>query len=322
MIHRYTGIDPQQVGKESQNEPQEDIVATYIKQQEKLNELRKLLSQIVESQPEKPFIILVDELDRARPDYSVHFIEAIKHIFSVQGICFVLAVDRKRMEQSVEQLFGKIDFDNYYRRFVQREISLPPIKANHFGLVLDKIGKKYHDIFPKNYIDDIKDDFVFIVGMLDFTPREVEQVCDLYLQLFSTNNIKKINNHLWLVATLFLVAINVKDRENLFHQIGTGEITTEKLGEELKKYKLGFALQNNASKWNFLVRTVLAANLDENNESGIAQAEAVFRSIKDARGSGLSITDTLKDMWQGASPHFRPFSHIYKKLQKLQFLLD
>ena len=40
-----------------------------------------------------PFFVLVDELDRARPNYSIEFLEIIKHIFSVNGLVFILAVD-------------------------------------------------------------------------------------------------------------------------------------------------------------------------------------------------------------------------------------
>ena len=319
LIHRYTGIDPQQVGKESQNEPQEDIVATYIKQQEKLNELRKLLSQIVESQPEKPFIILVDELDRARPDYSVHFLEAIKHIFSVNGICFVLAVDRKRMEQSVEKLFGKIDFDNYYRRFVSREFSLPLIDANHFGSFFYEIGKKYPDIINKNFIKNFNSDFEITVEILELTPREVEHVCHYFLQFFNKNSAKQIY-YFWLLATLFLIVINIKDCDNLYHKIGTGEITTEELGEELKKYKFRSAMKYEPLKWDLWVNKIIASHLDK--KSDLDQAEKVYNNIKYGNASDDHILQSLKEMGGGFISDDRLFSGVYKRMQKLQFFLD
>jgi predicted KAP-like P-loop ATPase len=73
----------------------------------------------------KPFYILVDELDRCRPDYAVSTLERIKHIFNVPGLIFILGVDRKQLEHSVRHAFGQEwDFDNYYLRFAPLEISL------------------------------------------------------------------------------------------------------------------------------------------------------------------------------------------------------
>ena len=87
--------------------------------------LKTALASYVKTLDKKPFIILVDELDRVRPSYSVKFLEAIKHIFAVQGICFVLAVDKEQLKKSVKQLYGDIDFENYYMRFITREATLP-----------------------------------------------------------------------------------------------------------------------------------------------------------------------------------------------------
>jgi hypothetical protein len=74
---------------------------------------------------DKPFFILVDELDRCRPDYAVTTLERIKHIFNVPRLIFILAVDRKQLEHSVRHAFGADwDFDNYYLRFAPLEINL------------------------------------------------------------------------------------------------------------------------------------------------------------------------------------------------------
>ncbi len=321
LLHHSTGFDIKKFQQDFQGETQEDIIEAYIKQQKKLDKLRKLLNHIVEIQKEKPLIILVDELDRARPDYSVYFLETIKHIFSVKGICFVLAVDRKRMEQTVEKLFGKIDFNNYYRRFVSKEISLSLIDANHFGSFFDKISKPYLEIFHENNIIDIKEKFVFTVETLKLTPREAEQVCHIFLQFFSKNNSKLINEY-WLVATLFLVAINVKDRENLFHKIGTGEITIMELEEEIKKYSSRSATKDEPTMWNFWVKIILASHLDNSIDSD--EMEAVYRDIEDKLDdmSVPSIQHILRKMWERDVPCDRPFSDIYRRLQKLQFLLD
>ncbi len=73
-----------------------------------------------------PFILLIDELDRARPDYVVNFLETIKHFFQAHGLVFVLAVDQSQLESSVKCLYGsEINFAEYYRKFVHRNINFP-----------------------------------------------------------------------------------------------------------------------------------------------------------------------------------------------------
>lgn len=41
------------------------------------------------SKEEKPKIIIIDELDRCRPDYAIELLEIIKHIFDVKNIIFI-----------------------------------------------------------------------------------------------------------------------------------------------------------------------------------------------------------------------------------------
>ena len=73
----------------------------------------------------RDLIIVVDELDRVKPDYAVDFLEAIKHFFDVPKICFLFAVNRQQIETTVKGLFGgDLDFAGYYDKFFQREFSL------------------------------------------------------------------------------------------------------------------------------------------------------------------------------------------------------
>ena len=46
------------------------------------------LTVSAEQQPAKPLIIVVDELDRCRPDYALEVLEVIKHFFAVSRIPF------------------------------------------------------------------------------------------------------------------------------------------------------------------------------------------------------------------------------------------
>jgi predicted KAP-like P-loop ATPase len=58
-----------------------------------LAELVSVLRQKAGDKQTKPIVFVIDELDRCRPPYAVELLEKVKHLFSVDGLIFVLAVD-------------------------------------------------------------------------------------------------------------------------------------------------------------------------------------------------------------------------------------
>ena len=54
-------------------------------------------------------------------------LERVKHFFSVDGICFVIATDEKNLPQAVKTLYGQdVDGELYLRKFFDFEFNLPP----------------------------------------------------------------------------------------------------------------------------------------------------------------------------------------------------
>lgn len=105
-----------------------DEIKQYDKKKESLTALKQELSQFVKDVcGETPLVFIVDELDRCRPDYAVEVLEKIKHLFSVDGIVFVLSIDKKQLGNSVRDYYGSdlIDADEYLRRFIDITYTLP-----------------------------------------------------------------------------------------------------------------------------------------------------------------------------------------------------
>lgn len=75
-------------------------------------------------------IVVIDELDRCRPDYALEVLEVIKHFFSVPHLHFVLGVNLEALENSVRARYGeRIDAQAYLKKFIQITLELP----NHLG---------------------------------------------------------------------------------------------------------------------------------------------------------------------------------------------
>jgi len=101
-------------------------------------ELAKFAKSLSEDENRKPpLVFFVDELDRCKPDFSLSLLERIKHIFSVEGVVFVLGIDRGQIEQSVKSIYGQgMDEDGYLRRFIDYRFQLQQPSAEGFSQFL------------------------------------------------------------------------------------------------------------------------------------------------------------------------------------------
>ena len=99
-----------------------------------MKEFRDMLKEFVKdnrgenSQGEETnsLIIVIDELDRCRPDYALSVLEIIKHLFNVKGVQFILGVNLEALGHSVSKRYGeKIDSERYLRRFINIIFELP-----------------------------------------------------------------------------------------------------------------------------------------------------------------------------------------------------
>src|SRR5690606_20157283 len=82
-----------------------DILTQFQSRKRALQRLKCALMSLFEDN-KNPVIVLVDELDRCRPDFAVQYLETIKHVFDIDGLSFVLAVDLLQLENSARALFG------------------------------------------------------------------------------------------------------------------------------------------------------------------------------------------------------------------------
>jgi hypothetical protein len=87
-------------------------------------------------------VIVIDELDRCRPNYAIQVLEKIKHLFSIPGIVFVLGIDREQIGFSIETLYGKgMDVTGYLSRFIDIDYHLPePDRRKFIETKLQKHG--------------------------------------------------------------------------------------------------------------------------------------------------------------------------------------
>lgn len=117
-----------------------NIYNSYFEYDQQLHKTKKFLSSWAKK-ANKPIVIIIDELDRCRPDYAVKTLEILKHFFDIPGFVFVLAIDEEQLKSSVETLFGTKNFDGYKRKFISNSFILPkPDKEKFTNFLYEKSG--------------------------------------------------------------------------------------------------------------------------------------------------------------------------------------
>lgn len=82
-------------------------------------------ADLTEGAPKHKLVIVIDELDRCRPDYALSLLEIIKHFFNVDGVHFVLGVNLGELENSVKARYGsEINASKYLQKFVSLTMPL------------------------------------------------------------------------------------------------------------------------------------------------------------------------------------------------------
>lgn len=103
----------------TRSEVQDSIDALWQKEESRraaMNDFRRSLEDLAS---ERKLVIVVDELDRCRPDYALNLMEVVKHFFDVENVHFVLGVNLKELANSVRARYGTgIQAERYLQKFI------------------------------------------------------------------------------------------------------------------------------------------------------------------------------------------------------------
>lgn len=117
----------------------------FKEQKQTFQEFHKSLRNYIadKSSSDTPVVFFIDELDRCNPQFAVLVLERIKHLFDIPNIVFVLSINKKQLGYAIQGYYGSanIDANNYLRRFIDIEYTLPRQNIRNFYLLLyEKYG--------------------------------------------------------------------------------------------------------------------------------------------------------------------------------------
>ncbi len=142
-----------------------------------------VLAQEFESdEPEggKPFplIFIIDELDRCRPPFALSIIERVKHLFSVQGVCFVFVTNLTQLGQTVQGAYGyNFDARTYLEKFYNLRVVLPDNtlverrRKEYISYLWSTLGisfpEQHHESWARDWLEELSEHHALSLRQLE-----------------------------------------------------------------------------------------------------------------------------------------------------------
>jgi hypothetical protein len=210
----------------------------YVSSKDSLSEFRDRLSALaaaVRAAQEFPLLIVVDELDRCRPDFALSLIERIKHLFSTRDLSFFLLVNTAQLQNYVKTVYGaEVDARNYLHKFFTISTDLPQNRQDSH----DNDHSKYTRRLIQHYGLDSRQDLGTFLSRLfqyyGFSLREMERCFSTLALYFSQlpDNRLSISE---AVAFLSILRLRFPD---VFAGLSAGSLTYDGLLEVTRVDKI------------------------------------------------------------------------------------
>lgn len=164
-------------------------------------------------------VIIIDELDRCRPDYAIYLLEEIKHIFDIKNVVFIFLINKRQLSNIVSNMYMSCDInDEYFEKFYDVELNLPyvdyeELKEKEFkkydiletySSITDK-NEKRNLVIEKIFIDmAVKNDSTFIDSI---APRKFKKLLKKFRVLIQSLSESEKSQHflILVISAYFLI---------------------------------------------------------------------------------------------------------------------
>nr|WP_304186557.1 P-loop NTPase fold protein [Hafnia alvei] len=227
----------------SLSSPIEDYIEEKIKTSDNelatIEQFGALLTKI-HKESGKKIIFVIDELDRARPDFALDLLEKIKHIFSVEGFIFLLVINRNQFEKSIECRYGNINSRLYLNKFIHYWFTLPKVsylsndcrmQYKHSTLTRYLVSlDEGNNILSRN--SNLTKTLSYLLEVNGCSLREAERCYSVFAVMEGSRNINNYSVDLYKVSMGFMAFLKVHD-QSLLDRIINKRVNTKEVFLEL-----------------------------------------------------------------------------------------
>jgi len=120
----------------------EALIDAFRSELDPIVELRKSLTNFIGCLPKGKLVIIVDELDRCRPDYAMKTLECVKHFFDVEGLFVIFPCNKEALHNCVNCLYSinqqNCKGENYFGKFFNDKRTIEPPTAEDYRIVVSQ----------------------------------------------------------------------------------------------------------------------------------------------------------------------------------------
>ena len=172
-----------------------------------LNQLREAIAQLSKDQT---ILLVVDELDRCLPEYTIKVLERLHHVFeNIPNVQIIIATDKKQLGHVIRQIYGEeTSVTKYLEKFVQFELTLTAGRINdNFSRLFSSYTSQFTDISSEYSSHEFIE---MIFENVDTRTRiAIINRCELLHSLLSDDCSNKTSGH--MCAEIFLVMLKHYD---------------------------------------------------------------------------------------------------------------
>jgi KAP family P-loop domain len=238
----------------------ENLVQDYDKGKSDIKNFREdleFLAKEIQSPDSKPvkIVIIIDELDRCRPTYAVQLLERIKHLFDVEGVVFILGIDRTQLGHSIKALYGSgFDATGYLKRFIDIDYRLPePSLGSYCSYLFERFGISSLLSKRQQNLHDLKMYLGYLISAANMSLRDQEQIISRLRVTIQTTI--SVNQQLFPVTLSILLFLYVWNH-SVYVSVTQGNFTCkeflnliEKLPNEKKAFQSFLEIDKNHGKF-------------------------------------------------------------------------
>lgn len=187
-------------------------VADHQKAKKSAENFRKFASEAISHMFDNgmcdPMFVIVDELDRCRPLYAIKLLEELKHLFSIEGVIFIVATDSTQLAHSVKAVYGaEFEGRKYLRRFFDQTFVFPDADRTDFiNSLLAKHGIAASNIFYPTGGKSYSVHFRTWADAFELSNRDIEQCMEMvaiFVGSWEHENVKIDPIYMLLLIWLF-----------------------------------------------------------------------------------------------------------------------
>lgn len=171
------------------------IYQNLVEPKDEIKEFKKELENILVSNKIRPLILIIDELDRCRPDYALKTLEIIKHFFDVENLYVIIPINKEAITRAVKSIYGDIDNpEHYLRKLITENYIIPTAEVKCYRKIVEsKITQNTLKHLIKTGIIEENDNFNGFNTIINcisqyahrakLTYRELLKVCNEFLYI-------------------------------------------------------------------------------------------------------------------------------------------